>query len=99
MRRRRPAPLASQMQRAALSIPASIAEGCGHEGPKELKRFLAIARASASELQAHLLVARDLELLTNTSLDTLLANVTSVQRMLTSLQQRVAASTASGHPP
>ena len=32
--------LVSQLRRAEASIPANIAEGCGHAGPKELARFL-----------------------------------------------------------
>jgi four helix bundle protein len=42
--------LASQMRRAASSIPANIAEGCGRNGNAELSRFFQIAMGSASEL-------------------------------------------------
>jgi four helix bundle protein len=55
--------LVSQIRRAASSIPANIAEGCGREGSKELKRFLSIAYGSASELDYHLLLAKDLNFL------------------------------------
>lgn len=47
-----------------LQIPANIAEGCGRKGEAELARFLQIAMGSASELEYHLLLARDLNLLT-----------------------------------
>ena len=43
--------LVSQMRRAVVAIPAKIAEGCGHEGRRELARLLQIALASAAELQ------------------------------------------------
>src|SRR5881409_3851077 len=44
--------LASQIRRAATSIPSNIAEGCGREGEAELARFCIIARGSATELDS-----------------------------------------------
>jgi len=52
--------LVSQLRRAASSVPANIAEGCGCDGNRELARFLEIAFRSASETEYHLLLARDL---------------------------------------
>ena len=42
--------LTGQIRRAASSIPANIAEGCGRDGDAELKRFMTIALGSACEL-------------------------------------------------
>ncbi len=55
--------LTSQTRRAALSIPANIAEGVGSHGPRELRRYINVARASLAELAYLLRFARDRELL------------------------------------
>lgn len=52
--------LTGQMRRAAASIPANIAEGCGRDGDAELKRFLNIALGSACELDYFIQLATDL---------------------------------------
>ncbi len=81
--------LTSQMRRAAVSVAANIAEGCGRRSDAELHRFLQIARGSASELEYHLLLARDLRFITDIEFKRLEARVVEVQRMLTSLVQRL----------
>jgi four helix bundle protein len=81
--------ITSQIRRAASSIGANIAEGTGRRSDGELTRFLHIARGSAAELEYHLLLARDLDLLPNPKFDMLRRQVDEVQRMLTSLIQQV----------
>ena len=77
--------LTSQIRRAASSIPANIAEGCGRTGDAELARFLRIAMGSASELEYHLLLAHDLDLLGDSDHKKLTNSTTEVKRMLTGL--------------
>ena len=51
--------LTSQMRRCSASIAANIAEGCGRRGNGEFHKFLQISTGSASGLEYHLLLARD----------------------------------------
>jgi four helix bundle protein len=81
--------LTSQMRRAAASIAANIAEGCGRRSDAELHRFLQIARGSASELEYHLLLARDLHFVSDAEFRQVEPQIVEVQRMLTSLVQRL----------
>ena len=55
--------LTSQIRRASSSIPANIAEGCGMDGNAQFARFLQISMGSATELEYHILLARDLGLI------------------------------------
>jgi four helix bundle protein len=52
--------ITSQLRRAAVSIGANLAEGCGRRTSTELARFVRIAMGSASELDYHLLISKDL---------------------------------------
>jgi len=81
--------LTSQIRRAAASIGANIAEGCGRRSDPEMKRFIQIARGSASELEYHLLLARDLGMLTADEFIDLEGNVLEIERMLAALSQRL----------
>jgi len=86
--------LTSQVRRAAVSIGANIAEGCGRRSDTEMRRFLQIARGSANELEYHLQLAKDLRYLSPNDFEDLNEQVLEVQRMLTSLAARVRSSIA-----
>jgi four helix bundle protein len=81
--------LTIQLRRACASIPANIAEGCGRQGDAELGRFLQISMGSASELEYHLLLARDLGFLSEAVHSRLAASVVEIKRMLVALIQKV----------
>ncbi len=77
--------LTSQIRRAASSIPTNIAEGCGRGRDDDFRRFLQIAMGSASELEYHLLLARDLQYLTEADYQRLQIDTIEVKRMLAAL--------------
>jgi len=77
--------ITSQTRRCAASIAANIAEGCGKRSNAEFQRFLGIAAGSASELEYHFLLARDLELLSRDDYEALNSAVLEVKRMLAAL--------------
>ena len=81
--------LTSQIRRASSSIPANIAEGCGKNSNADFSRFLQIAFGSASEVEYHLLLARDLEMLDAEEYGQLESKVLEVKRMLASLIGKV----------
>jgi four helix bundle protein len=77
------------MPRCSASIGANIAEGCGKRGDNEFQRYLQIASGSASELDYHLLLARDLGFVEDVDYQRLSSELLQVRKMLTSLLQKV----------
>jgi len=81
--------LTSQIRRAAASIPANLAEGCGRRSDGEMARFVQIAMGSGAELSYHLLLARDLGFMTNEEQVVLNTSLERVMRMLSALSSKV----------
>ncbi len=81
--------LVMQIRRAAASIPANIAEGCGRDGDAEFGRFLNIAFGSANELDYHLLLTRDLKLMDESLYSKLNGQLGEVKSMLRVLIRKV----------
>lgn len=81
--------LTNQIQRAAVSIPANIAEGCGKDSDAELKRYLGIAMGSSSELEYLLLLAHDLGYLPDEIYQAIQNDLGETRRMLNAFIQRL----------
>jgi four helix bundle protein len=77
------------MRRCSASIGANIAEACGKRGNNEFQRFLQIASDSASELDCHFLLARDLGFFEEMDYRQLTGELLQLRKMLTSLLQKV----------
>jgi four helix bundle protein len=78
--------LASQMQRAAVSIPSNIAEGHARESTKEYLQHLSIAQASLAELETQLEIARQLNYISEAETTQLLERISSLGRQLFALR-------------
>ena len=81
--------LTSQVRRAASSIGANLAEGCGRRTSNELARFVRIAMGSASELDYHLVLCHDLGFLKAADYEHSAKGLTEVRKMLTSFLSRI----------
>jgi len=74
--------LATQLRRAAISVPANISEGCERYYTKEKLQFFNIARGSLSETRYYLLLCRDLGYLDEESYNSFDADCEEIFRML-----------------
>jgi len=78
--------IVSQLRRAAVSIPANIAEGYGRATRGEYLNHLSVARGSVNEVEALLHVSAHLGMTTPDSLATALGFANELQRMLARLR-------------
>ena len=83
------APLRNQMIRAAMSISANIVEGREQRNERDFARFLGYALASTSELEYHLIIARDVRAIANTDFSATLAQLIDVRKMLHGLMGKL----------
>jgi four helix bundle protein len=84
------AALRSQIVRSAMSVPANIVEGCNQESAKQFGRFLLIALNSATELEYHVITARDLGIVRPEESLSILSQTIEVRKMLHGLRRRLA---------
>lgn len=75
----------SQINRATLSIPTNIAEGCGRETQKELIRFLYVSSGSAHELEYLIAAATELKFITESNSKKLSLEIDEIKKMLYAL--------------
>lgn len=74
--------MTSQIRRAAVSIPANIAEGYGRKTRGEYIQFLYIAQGSLKELETHLLLSIRVELASSQVINPILNQCESVGKLL-----------------
>lgn len=79
--------LTSQLRRAAVSIPANIAEGHGRGSTKSFVHFLWIANGSRTELETHLVIAEQLSFATRSETVRIFELSNEIGRMLTGLRR------------
>lgn len=77
--------LIRQLRRAAVSVPANIAEGAARNTRKEFIQFLHISQGSLSELDTHLELANRLGYLPTEQLKVLDAEMVKVDKMISGL--------------
>ena len=81
--------LASQLQRAAVSIPANIAEGRERKYSKEFVQYLSIAYSSLAELETHIQIAQRLNYINSTKTKQLLEKTSEIGRMINGLRKSI----------
>lgn len=77
--------LTSQIRRAAVSIPANLAEGYARKHRAEYVQFVRIAYASGAELETHLVIAKELKFANSREITTVEETLTEVMKMLNKL--------------
>jgi four helix bundle protein len=77
--------LTAQMRRAAISVPANIAEGQGRSTDGEFLNHLSAAHGSVRELETHAMIAGRLQFLEASAVSTILERAAEVGRLVTAL--------------
>ena len=85
--------LVSQSRRAAVSIPANIAEGQGRRTTKDFLRHLSIAYGSLMELETHLIIAAELSYLSRDEFKALEARTFEMAKVLSGLTRSLTSKT------
>lgn len=81
--------LASQIQRAAVSVMSNLAEGFERGGRAEFHRFLSTVKASCAEVRSQLYAATDIGYLSQTAFDRLMALAEEASRIVGGLRASV----------
>ena len=75
--------MTGQIRRAAVSIPANLAEGAGRRSQKEFAHFLSNSQGSASELETELIIANRLGYLDEPTFLKLMNQLERIGRLIT----------------
>ncbi len=77
--------LSAQLRRASVSIPSNISEGAARNSKKEFEHFLYIGLGSVAEVETQLELACRLHFASDSTVETLLQNITEIRRMIQGL--------------
>lgn len=81
--------LVSQMTRAAVSVPANIAEGNARGSTRDYAHFISIARGSLMEVDTYVTIAARIGYVSQAEADSLQTHITDLSKMLRSLRERL----------
>ncbi len=87
--------LTSQLTRAAISVPANIAEGNARGTRRDYAQFVSIARGSLAEVETYLIIAVELGYVSSDEVKELNNELDEIGRMLTALRARLGKQPAS----
>jgi four helix bundle protein len=88
MRGARSATLCDQLIRASMSVPINIVEGNAHRSLRERARFFGYALASLWEVEGHIQLSSDLDMMSKKDHEALLEETINVRRMLYGLLKK-----------
>ncbi len=77
--------LTAQIRRAAVSVPANIAEGQGRTTDGEFLNLLSVAHGSVRELETHAMIAGRLQFIEPPAVSAILGSAAEVGRLITAL--------------
>ena len=81
--------LVSQIQRAAVSIPANIAEGSAKSSNKDFTRFLEFSLGSIFELETMTIISKELNYLSEEAFNSIDKQIQEVQKMIISFMSQL----------
>lgn len=81
--------IASQLRRAAASIPTNISEGCGRSSDKEFNHFLNIALGSTSETEYLIILCQDLNIIETQNSIQLLEKINHIKSKIFKLKEKL----------
>ena len=81
--------MTGQIRRAAVSIPANLAEGAPRRSQKEFAHFLSNSQGSRSELETELIIAKVLGYLADPTFKSLIDQVERIGRLITGLVRHI----------
>ena len=81
--------LVSQMNRSAISIPSNIAEGCSRKTSIDIARFIEIALGSSFELETQIIIANNLNYVSNEQAEIITTELNILQKRINALMEAI----------